>query len=627
MYFKVAVSVLKSPRDHGEEMAPPPLMQKTGRKVLDRNGRVVDEMKEDSIFVRLHDPNNMDRATNPYQPILRSNFHVLWPKQWLLEVRPAQPGAPWCYDIVAKNEPEPVDDALDPRYEGETVVKIANVPKEVQEKDLRAWLIAGLVQEYEPILDAKFDIAVLTKKLDLLKQRRDEVPMMILDGKPNEQTETRQKLAAAMATQITALDDQLAKATKKLGRRTRLVESEPIELSFLMDGVPYLSTTVAHAKDGALLVRRNIDSWTLTSKMCVRHRCRRSHPIESVMRVVEQDKEKLNWFADFKSLRGPELALLAIEKPDWGSLRLSTTRPDPTVTMDELDDPTHEVNMRMVRVTRVKHGVGDLFVSAALPTDDDFHFSSIDAMYSGHWVNGLKHDQHGIEYTNYGVYSGAFVYNVRDGHGQLVYGKGDKYVGNFDVPRSRYSFHSHDPYPKSLLPAQFQDGVPHGQGTWQFADGATYEGMMVDGRICGQGRYVSSTGVVEEGEFLDGQLHGEGLREEPNGHVEEGMFVHGVLDGYGTQRTKHQDVYEGSFESAWADHVQAASANYHDIEDETEEDREKRRQQVLKSHKPPKRLQDFPALVKRVPLQTKDALALAFAALGKPTASNAATTT
>ncbi|ETV92776.1 hypothetical protein, variant 1 [Aphanomyces invadans] len=511
-------------------MAPPPLMQKTGRKVLDRNGRVVDEMKEDSIFVRLHDPNNMDRATNPYQPILRSNFrlktinrlfqchahyikdqfeNVLWPKQWLLEVRPAQPGAPWCYDIVAKNEPEPVDDALDPRYEGETVVKIANVPKEVQEKDLRAWLIAGLVQEYEPILDAKFDIAVLTKKLDLLKQRRDEVPMMILDGKPNEQTETRQKLAAAMATQITALDDQLAKATKKLGRRTRLVESEPIELSFLKDGTEH----------------RFVDT------------------------DVENDKEKLNWFADFKSLRGPELALLAIEKPDWGSLRLSTTRPDPTVTMDELDDPTHEVNMRMVRVTRVKHGVGDLFVSAALPTDDDFHFSSIDAMYSGHWVNGLKHDQHGIEYTNYGVYSGAFVYNVRDGHGQLVYGKGDKYVGNFDVPRSRYSFHSHDPYPKSLLPAQFQDGVPHGQGTWQFADGATYEGMMVDGRICGQGRYVSSTGVVEEGEFLDGQLHGEGFREEPNGHVEEGMFVHGVLDGFGTQRTKHQDVYEGSFES------------------------------------------------------------------------------
>ncbi|RHZ07739.1 hypothetical protein DYB31_012866 [Aphanomyces astaci] len=57
-------------------MAPPALMQRTGRKVLDRNGRVVDEMKEDSIYVRLHDPNNTDRTTNPYQPILRSNFRL-----------------------------------------------------------------------------------------------------------------------------------------------------------------------------------------------------------------------------------------------------------------------------------------------------------------------------------------------------------------------------------------------------------------------------------------------------------------------------------------------------------------------------------------------------------------------
>ncbi|KAH9094308.1 hypothetical protein Ae201684P_016918 [Aphanomyces euteiches] len=46
-------------------------MQKTGRKILDRNGRVVDEMKEDQILVRLHDPNNKDPATDPYCKVLR----------------------------------------------------------------------------------------------------------------------------------------------------------------------------------------------------------------------------------------------------------------------------------------------------------------------------------------------------------------------------------------------------------------------------------------------------------------------------------------------------------------------------------------------------------------------------
>ncbi|RHY01362.1 hypothetical protein DYB36_009223 [Aphanomyces astaci] len=107
-------------------------------------------------------------------------------------------------------------------------------------------------------------------------------------------------------------------------------------------------------------------------------------------------------------------------------------------------------------------------MSDEMPTADDFHFSSIDAMYRGQWVNGLKHDQKGVEYSNYGVYTGAFVYNVRDGHG-------DKLTATFDTPRSRYKYtNSKDPYPKSLFPPQFQDGGPHGNvATILFADGAT----------------------------------------------------------------------------------------------------------------------------------------------------------
>ncbi|KAF0700771.1 Aste57867_8724 [Aphanomyces stellatus] len=526
-------------------MEPTSLLRKTGKKVLDKNGRVVDEMKEDTIHVRVYDPDNKDVKTNPYRPLKRSNFrlktlnrllqcnahyirdqfqNVIWPKDWLMEVRPAEVGAPWCYDVIVKDEPELQDDALDPRYEGSTVVKVANVPKQVQEKDLRAWLMAGLVQEYEPIVTAKFDIAVLTKKREMLRHRLDDVPSLELDGKDEEQIETRQKLVKAMTTQTTTLDEKLAKAQKKLAKCTRLLLSEPVELSFLKDGTEH----------------RYVDA------------------------DVENDKEKYNWFADFKSLRGPELALLAIEKPDWGTLRLATTRPEPMVSSDEFDDPTHEVNMRTVRVSRVKHGRGGgvspypnmshsftyavLMQTEDLPTDDEFHFSSIDAMYSGRWVSGMKHDDNARDYTNYGLYHGAYVYNVRDGRGELVYGKGDAYTGFFDVPKAHYRHRSHDPYPRPLLPMLFKDGVPHGRGVIKFADGATYDGEMRDGRITGRGRYVSSTGVIEDGEFVDGMLHGDGSREEPNGHVEEGTFVYGVLDGFGTQRSKYNEVYEGSFD-------------------------------------------------------------------------------
>ncbi|KAF0725956.1 hypothetical protein Ae201684_015726 [Aphanomyces euteiches] len=500
-------------------------MQKTGRKILDRNGRVVDEMKEDQILVRLHDPNNKDPATDPYCKVLRSNFkrstinrifkcnahylrdqfqNVIWPKEWLYEVRPPEPNAPWCYEIVEKDEPEPIDDGVDPRYQGSTVVKVANVPIQIQEKDLRAWLLAGLLQEYEPITQAEFDIAVLKKKRNMLKLRLDEVPMMFLSGTPKEQTEARQTLVKAMTTQVEAIDADISAVNKKLKRRRQLLLSEPIELSFLKDGTEH----------------RFVDP------------------------DMENPKEKVDWLANFTSGRGQSLALLAIEKADWGELCLAPTRPEPTVSTEELPG---QINMRTVRVTRVKHGQGDFFFTDVLPTEEDFHFSSIDAMYSGTWANGLKHDNQATEYTNYGIYRGAYVHNVRDGQGELVYGKGDLYRGTFDVPKSMYTF-QRESYPRTLFPPQFRDGVPHGRGEIKFADGATYQGEMRDGHITGKGRYVSSTGVIEEGDFVDGMLHGQGYREEPNGHIEEGRFEHGVLDGYGTQHTKHNDSYDGSFD-------------------------------------------------------------------------------
>ncbi|EQC38808.1 hypothetical protein SDRG_03766 [Saprolegnia diclina VS20] len=503
---------------------------RTGRKVLDtKTGKIVEEVKEDSIRLRVFDPENTSVATNPYRGITRANlrlkvvnrlFHcnayyardpfgmVLWPREWQLKMMPATPTESWCYDIVESDEPLPLDEAMDPRYEGYTVIKVANVPKECTEMDLRHWLLHGLLMDYDQINDAKFKLSVLAKKKDLLLDRLETVGTMEVSGKKAEQIDTRQQVTRAINSQQKTLDNQIQTTKDCIKRWTRLFLSEPITLSYLKDGTEH----------------RFVDA------------------------AKENDKEKYHWFADFRSLRGQDLALMAINKRDWGDLRLAKTRPVPSVSCEEFDDPSLEVNMRMVRISRIKHGPGDYYVTDDLPTDDDFHFSSIDAMYRGTWVDGTKHDPKAIEYTNYGVYKGSYEYNVRRGYGVMVYGRGDEYAGDFDVPRSKYELRPKpEPYPKPVLPTQFQIGVPHGTGTIKFADGATYDGEMENGQVTGRGRYVSSAGVVEEGIFLEGLLHGPGYRKEPNGLCEEGVFEHGVLNGLGTQTNQYNDVYRGSF--------------------------------------------------------------------------------
>lgn len=87
--------------------------------------------------------------------------------------------------------------------------------------------------------------------------------------------------------------------------------------------------------------------------------------------------------------------------------------------MVDPDDLLKEINMRTVRLRRLRHGEGELMAptAAALaageddvpldPIDERFHFSSIGGVYSGAFRLGRKQGQ-GQEYTNVGVYDGYF---------------------------------------------------------------------------------------------------------------------------------------------------------------------------------------------------------------------------
>jgi len=136
--------------------------------------------------------------------------------------------------------------------------------------------------------------------------------------------------------------------------------------------------------------------------------------------------------------------------------------------------------MRGVRITRVKHGLGDLHISDIPPLDEDFHFSAVEAMYSGEWQSGQRHGT-GKEYTNVGIYTGNYSRDQRDGQGSFLYGKGDLWSGKFGASRATYCHgkYQKEEYQGSLLRSKdylnFSTGAEHGKGVIRFADGATYK--------------------------------------------------------------------------------------------------------------------------------------------------------
>jgi hypothetical protein len=64
------------------------------------------------------------------------------------------------------------------------------------------------------------------------------------------------------------------------------------------------------------------------------------------------------------------------------------------------------------------------------------------------------------------------------------------------------------------------DGLPHGNGTYVYADGRVYEGMWNHGTPRGRGKLIKR-GIINEGVFKsngpndDIVMHGLGVRETP----------------------------------------------------------------------------------------------------------------
>ncbi|KAG3088072.1 hypothetical protein PI124_g9887 [Phytophthora idaei] len=526
---------------------------RTGRLIVDpRSGKMVEEYKEDLMAVALFDPNITKPEDYKFRFVPRSEFtvpninllfecnaallkdpfsNVIWPKDWMTQVLPPNGADRWYYIIHERVEPIPQDDLQDPLYTGGALLVLAFVPAQCEPIDIRTWLLFGITQEFQPLLRLKPLVATSRQKLKVLKEKINALPVLDLAGTQQQQTDTRKNLADAMNVQMKELTDEIAELERRRKRMTKLIMTEPITLTEIPRDAELPSTS------------------------------------------IKDEVETKTWAATFTSPRGRDLASLALGKNDWNYLCLVQTRPQPRTFFedDQLsnqtidpDDLLKEINMRTVRLRRLRHGDGDLMVPTVAafaaaedevpldPIDESFHFSSIGGVYSGAFRLGRKQGQ-GQEYTNVGVYTGYFSGNTRCGNGKLVYGKGTTCEGTFDRPQRRYEYSDKlrgRAYGCSLLNGDdYCDGAESGQMHVTFPDGATYDGEMRDGVISGLGRYVSSTGMIDEGVFVNGILHGPACKRTfPDGSFVEGPFVEGQPHGRGRQLERHGDEYEGFFD-------------------------------------------------------------------------------
>ncbi|KAJ0406189.1 hypothetical protein P43SY_000373 [Pythium insidiosum] len=532
---------------------------RTGRLVMDRKtGEMVEEMKEDQMMVALYDPSCESPAAHTFQRVLRSDFklrrinelfncnaaylkdpfgNVLWPKDWMTQVLPPMGKDNWFYIIHERLEPAPQDDLRDPFYAGATILVLTGVPKQCEAVDLQHWLLFGIAQDFDALSRVKDEIKMSERKRLVLKQKMNALPSMDVEGSAQQQTELRKKLTDAIASHLSKYDSELAALGRRKARIERLLLTEPLQLTPLPIDKPVMA----------------------------------SNDRTESMDEYEKRVETRSWMVAFTSSRGTELATVALQKSDWNYVCLVQTRPQPKAFIEDdqvqqqiisAKELEREINMRTVRLRRLRHGTGELLQMKAdsedretrpAPSDEDFHISSIGAMYNGEWRMGEKHGR-GREYTNVGIYEGEFERNLRRGRGKTVYGKGTTIVGTYGPPSRRYEYSAKikdTMYPQSVLNGEaFRDGIEHGDRmTITFPDGATYEGEMTDGKITGYGKYTSSTGVVDEGFFRDGLLQGENCRRTfPDGTIQRGTFVDGELHGRGLLRERNGDEYDGFFD-------------------------------------------------------------------------------
>jgi len=130
-------------------------------------------------------------------------------------------------------------------------------------------------------------------------------------------------------------------------------------------------------------------------------------------------------------------------------------------------------------------------------------------------------------------YKGGFnLYGFRDGHGELVWSNGDRYVGQFFNGKihGNGTLYFKD---GSKYVGEFECNYMHGKGTRHWANGDQYVGQYVDNKRSGLGTFHFSNGGAYDGNWYNDKFHGFGTYYYGDGTNFEGTFKEGKRHGEG----------------------------------------------------------------------------------------------
>ena len=411
----------------------------------------------------------------------------IWPDDWIIKCV----GAPATYYIVEKEEEvELVDPEEDIHYSGESMVVIEEVPDVLTKSDLRCWLRCGLSAEDVAMKRNAAKIAKLEASLKITERRLEMVPFMNTQSADfKKAAEERKRTTIYLNDTRTKTEEKIADLKNKAQRMMKGMNRQPIELR------------------------------------------EQSHEEKLGIKV---------WLVGFRGPNADVLGHRACHKKDWHEVQLCRgyypKKDDPRYTGEDMRVPsfaiqgdlpsedyeTGKVNMRRVAVRRFMHGKGTFVYGAG-------------DVYKGEWHLGNAHGA-GKSFQVFANYEGGHYKGHKQGSGKFTFCNGDTYEGEVGCESQ------HEP--ARIEGREYCFGLPHGRGTYTFADGSRHEGTFVNGQMTGPGKYTGSDGEIVEGNFRRGLLHGPGpnKRITARGAKFEGEFFNGQMHHKATWRNPRRGL-------------------------------------------------------------------------------------
>ena len=144
--------------------------------------------------------------------------------------------------------------------------------------------------------------------------------------------------------------------------------------------------------------------------------------------------------------------------------------------------------------------------------------------YNGYVVNGKRHGQGKMMYTNGDIYDGEWHEDKRPGQGKMRYVDGTYYDGEWknnlkDGKAKHYRYANGNIYTGDI-----KKGKAHGNGTMKYADGSIYEGKWKENKKHGQGKLQYANGDIYIGEFQNDKCHGVGTIKYKDGREFNGRW-------------------------------------------------------------------------------------------------------